>query len=75
MNKITFKCVRSGNFVSFTNEDDIAGLRKHEGYIEVKDAQAAETVQAVPIQATPKEVLSLKRNRPAKGVMPSFLQE
>lgn len=31
----TFRCKRSGNTVSFTNENDIAGLRKHEGYEEV----------------------------------------
>ena len=34
---VTFRCKRSGNCVSFTNENDIAGLRKHEGYEEVKD--------------------------------------
>ena len=33
----TFKCIRSGNVVSFDNEDDIAQLRKHEGYMEVLD--------------------------------------
>lgn len=33
---VTFRCKRSGNTVSFTNENDIAGLRKHEGYEEVK---------------------------------------
>jgi len=31
----TFRCKRSGNTVSFTNENDIAGLRLHEGYEEV----------------------------------------
>lgn len=39
---VTFKCKRSGNTVSFTNENDIAGLRKHEGYSEVKEEQNAE---------------------------------
>jgi len=33
---ITFRCKRSGNTVSFSNETDIAELRKHEGYEEVK---------------------------------------
>lgn len=31
----TFRCKRSGNTVSFTNENDIAGLRLHEGYDEI----------------------------------------
>lgn len=33
----TFQCKRSGNRVSFSNEDDIRGLREHEGYVEVTD--------------------------------------
>lgn len=32
---ITFRCKRSGNTVAFSNEADIAGLRKHEGYEEI----------------------------------------
>ena len=35
--KVTFRCKRSGNTVSFTNEDDIKQLRSHEGYEEIKD--------------------------------------
>lgn len=33
----TFRCNRSGNTVSFSNENDIAGMRNHEGYKEVHD--------------------------------------
>jgi hypothetical protein len=40
--RVTFKCKRSGNTVSFTNENDIAGLRKHEGYEEIKDGMQEE---------------------------------
>lgn len=39
---VTFRCKRSGNLVSFTNENDIEGLRKHEGYEEVKDEKEIE---------------------------------
>ena len=67
MTKVTFQCVRSGNRVSFTNENDIAGLRKHEGYKEILDEVKEE------VQAPAKEVL--KRTRPVKSTMPSFLQE
>lgn len=34
---VKFRCKRSGNCVSFTNENDIKGLRSHEGYEEVID--------------------------------------
>ena len=67
MTKVTFQCIRSGNRVSFTNENDIAGLRKHEGYKEILDEVKEE------VQAPAKEVL--KRTRPVKSVVPSFLQE
>jgi len=33
----TFQCKQSGNRVSFSNEDDIRGLREHEYYFEVFD--------------------------------------
>lgn len=66
MTKVTFQCKRSGNFVSFVNENDIAGLRKHEGYVEVQNGNQEEVGQEAP-----KEVL--KRTRTAK--VPAFLQE
>lgn len=37
----TFRCKRSGNLVSFINEGDIQGLRKHEGYEEVFENEKA----------------------------------
>lgn len=70
MNKVTFRCIRSGNTVSFTNENDIEGVRKLESYVEVKDAETTETVKIEPQQAPTKEVLKLKR----KASMPSFLE-
>ena len=71
MNKVTFRCKRSGNCVSFVNEGDIIGLRKHEGYEEVKDVETPKAIEAKPYQAPPKEVLKVKR----KQEVPSFLQE
>lgn len=67
MNSVKFQCIRSGNFVSFTNENDIAGLRKHEGYREVIEDGEKEVKQE-----TSKEVLVKKRGRPP--VVPSFLE-
>ena len=71
MNKVTFRCIRSGNTVSFTNENDIKGLREHEGYVEVKDVETAKTVQIEPPKETSEKVLKLK----PKAVIPAFLQE
>ena len=66
MTKVTFQCKRSGNFVSFSNENDIAGMRKHEGYKEIENGNKEEIRQEAP-----KEVL--KRGR--KPSVPAFLQE
>jgi hypothetical protein len=70
MQKVTFRCVRSGNTVSFSNENDIAALRIHQSYIEVKDDQANQTVQSEPQKAPSKEVLKIKR----KPEVPAFLE-
>lgn len=51
--------------MSFINDGDIEGLRKHEGYTEVKDAQATETVQVESSETPTKEVLK-RRGRPPK---------
>ena len=64
---ITFRCNRSGNTVSFVNEGDIEGLRKHEGYTEVKDAETTETVKTEPHPPTTQEVLK-RRGRPTKVI-------
>lgn len=71
MNKTIFKCKRSGNTVSFTNENDISGMRKHEGYTEVKNAETTEAVKIESQQAPTKKVLKLK----PKVEIPAFLQE
>jgi len=70
MNKVTFRCVRSGNTVSFSNENDIAAMRIHQSYVEVKDAQTAETVQVQANKTPSKEVLKIKR----RAEMPAFLE-
>lgn len=58
---VTFQCRRSGNKISFTNENDIAQLRKHEGYLEVEVKDEEEVKEAA------KEVLK-KRGRPKKAI-------
>lgn len=70
MKSITFRCKRSGNLVSFSLEGDIAGLRKHEGYEELKDE-----IQEVQVKAPTQEVLK-RPGRPKRIVdesLPSFM--
>jgi len=51
--RVFFKCKRSGNIISFVNEDDIASTRTHEGYEEIADAMP----DTAPKEAeAPKEV-------------------
>jgi len=71
---ITFRCKRSGNCVSFVNEGDIEGLRKHEGYTEVKDAETTETVKTEPHSPPAQEVLK-RRGRPRMVKPPEVIQE
>jgi hypothetical protein len=71
----TFKCRRSGNFVSFTNVNDIEGMRKHEGYVEIIDVEAPKALETKSPETPTKEVLTLRKGRPPKQQMPSFLQE
>jgi len=61
MTPVVFKCLRSGNYVSFTLEGDIAGMRKHEGYEEVIDAPVPPT----PTESRPID-LPKRRGRPAR---------
>lgn len=61
---VEFRCKRSGHTVSFTNENDIAGLRTHEGYEEV-NVETTETIKTEPRQEEKREVLKL-RGRPPK---------
>ena len=71
----TFKCKRSGNFVSFSNVNDVEGMRKHEGYVEVTDVEAPKAIEVQSPEAPTKEVLTLRKGRPPKQAMPAFLQE
>lgn len=68
---VIFRCNRSGNTVSFVNQGDIDGLRKHEGYTEVKNVEATETIEDKPPPPPSKEVLTLKR----RGRPPRVIQE
>ena len=62
---IRFKCKRSGNIVSFSNEGDIAGLRKHEGYDEI----TSDPVPAPMTFETPVIVEAKRRGRKRKELV------
>jgi hypothetical protein len=64
---VTFMCKRSGNKVSFTNENDIAGLRNHEGYTEVQNETTSTEKTTETIQKTETLPNVKKRGRPRKG--------
>ncbi len=55
---VTFRCKRSGNTVSFKLQGDIDGMRKHEGYEEIK-----ETVSETPSFLQPVVTEVKKRGR------------
>ncbi len=59
--QVAFRCKRSGNIVKFSLEGDIASLRKHEGYEEVKEAEQP-VVEPVQVEAPKK-----KMGRPRKN--------
>ena len=61
---VKFQCIRSGNFISFSNEGDIEATRKHEGYREIFDeikeinteiTKANETRQVLKSRGRPKK--------------------
>ena len=72
MNKVVFRCKRSGNTVSFANAGDIEGMRKHEGYTEVKNVETDKTIKIESQQTSAEEVLKRKPGRPSK--VPAFLE-
>ena len=49
---VTFKCLASGQTVTFVHQVDIDSMKGHSGYEEVKEQQGEET---------PKEVLTSKK--------------
>lgn len=71
MQTVIFKCLRSGNTMPVSNVNDIADMRKHEGYVEVENAETIQTVEVKPQETPSKKMLKLK----PKAEMPAFLQE
>ncbi len=66
--RVTFRCKRSGNTVSFSNEDDIAALRKHESYTEVSPEQAQPTTPETQLPEFLAPQTEIKRRGRRPGV-------
>jgi hypothetical protein len=67
----TFRCLQSGNTVTFTLQHDIDSMRGHQGYVRIDDEAQKEAFDAVPMPSgmvmTPPEQIK-RRGRPRKGV-------
>ena len=64
MVKVTFRCKRSGNTVSFSNETDVAIMRKDLGYDEVKESGNGLQIQEDKTAAEAVELPRKTRGRP-----------
>ena len=59
----TFRCLQSGNTVTFTYSHDIESMRGHQGYERIDEVKQTETeVKPLPMLAPVK-----KMGRPAKA--------
>lgn len=72
MSSVTFKCLRSGNTVSFDDPEAIAELRGHEGYTEVIDTIKEKSNEALLPQDAEAQA---DQDAEAEVVIPAALQE
>lgn len=60
----TFKCLQSGNTITFTQKHDIDSMEGHAGYVRVDEKPAEPEVRPLPMIAPPK-----KMGRPRKSTI------
>jgi transcriptional regulator CtsR len=52
----TYRCLQSGNFVTFTQPHDIESMKGHQGYVRIDEVETEESVkplilkQPVPVK-------------------------
>jgi len=52
----TYRCIQSGNFVTFTFQHDIDSMKGHQGYVRIDEVETEESVkplilkQPVPVK-------------------------
>ena len=61
----TFKCLQSGNKVSFTYQHDIDSMKRHEGYVRIDEV---ETPEKPLISSETKPVKKMGRPRKVENV-------
>ena len=59
----TFKCLTSGQTVTFTYQHDIDSMKGHQGYVRIDDEVVQEQVQPIEFAPPPKKI-----GRPKKVV-------
>lgn len=59
----TFKCLTSGQTVTFVYQHDIDSMKGHQGYVRIDDEVVEEQVQPIELTPPPK-----KMGRPRKVV-------
>ena len=52
----TYRCLASGNTVTFTLQHDIDTMRGHAGYVRVDEVQVQEQVKELPLTAPEKRM-------------------
>jgi hypothetical protein len=62
----TFRCLASGNTVTFTLQHDIDSMRGHSGYVRVDEAQVQEPVKELPLTAPEKRTGRPRRAAPTE---------
>lgn len=53
----TFRCLQSGNTITFTQPVDIDSMRGHQGYVRLDETEKAEPeIKPLPMNAPPKKL-------------------
>jgi D-alanyl-D-alanine dipeptidase len=52
---VTFKCNKTGNFVTFKSQYDIESMRQHPEYTEVQEQQQQQEVKTVAQRGRPRK--------------------
>jgi hypothetical protein len=60
----TFRCLQSGNTVTFTQQHDIETMKGHAGYVRVDEKPAEPEAKPLPMTPPPK-----KMGRPRKSTI------
>lgn len=63
----TYRCLQSGNFVTFTLQHDIESMKGHQGYVRIDEVETEESVKPL-ILKQPAPVKKMGRPRKIANV-------